>query len=185
MVRFEIVLAPDLPPCIAGPAHFQSAVLNLVINPRDAMLKGGALSVSTSAGTLTASDLTGNSDAKPGRFVSVCIRDTGVGMSADVLARVFEPFFTTRQAGGGTGPGLSQAYGFAGQSGGHIVRLSAPNVGTEALLWLPVAVAPAAAMDSMERRTDAAATLARPAIGGQVSIDSEPNSIGQHTGKSP
>jgi hypothetical protein len=106
MVRFEIVLAPDLPPCIAGPAHFQSAVLNLVINARDAMLKGGALSVSTSAGTLTASDLTGNSDAKPGRFVSVCIRDTGAGMSADVLARVFEPFFTTRQAGGGYRPRL-------------------------------------------------------------------------------
>ena len=138
MVRFEVVLAPDLPLCNADPAHFQSAVLNLVINARDAMPEGGVLSIATGEATLDATDLTGNPDASPGRFVRVSVRDSGCGMAAEVMARVFEPLFTTKGVGKGSGLGLSQVYGFARQSGGHIALVSAPDQGTEATLYLPV-----------------------------------------------
>ena len=136
-VRFEIVLAPHLPPCLADPAHFQSAVLNLVINARDAMPEGGTLSVTSGVASLAPADLAGNPDASPGQFVCVSVRDSGFGMSAEVLGRVFEPFFTTKDVGKGSGLGLSQVYGFARQSGGHIGLLSTPNLGTEATLFLP------------------------------------------------
>jgi signal transduction histidine kinase len=138
-IRSEFVLAPDLPLCLADPAYFQSAVLNLVINARDAMPEGGALSISTGMGTLGPVELVGNSDASPGRFVSVSVRDTGLGMTAEVMDRVFDPFFTTKEVGKGTGLGLSQVYGFVRQSGGHIGLISTPNEGTEAMMWLPVA----------------------------------------------
>ena len=137
-VQFEIVLAPLLPLCLADPAHFQSAVLNLVINARDAMPDGGVLFVSSGVATLGPEELAGNPDASPGRFVFVSVRDSGVGMTADVLSRVFEPFFTTKEVGKGSGLGLSQIYGFARQSGGHIGLISTPDKGTEATLWLPV-----------------------------------------------
>ena len=137
-VRFKIVLAPDLPLCLADPAHFQSAVLNLVINARDAMPDGGVLSVTSGAATLGPADLAANQDASPGRFVFVSVRDSGCGMTANLVAQVFEPFFTTKEVGKGSGLGLSQVYGFARQSGGHIGLVSTPNVGTEAILWLPV-----------------------------------------------
>ncbi|HEY1413689.1 MAG TPA: ATP-binding protein [Rhodopila sp.] len=136
--RFEIVLAPDLPPCQTDPAQFQSAVLNLVINARDAMPSGGVLTVTTGLMRLGAADLAGNPEASPGRFVSVSVRDTGAGMTAAVMARVFEPFFTTKDVGKGSGLGLPQVYGFVRQAGGHIALVSTPNEGTEVTLWLPV-----------------------------------------------
>lgn len=138
-VRFSLALAPDVPDCLTDPAHFQSAVLNLVINARDAMPDGGAVTVSTGSGDLDAVALRANTDAKPGRFVFVAVSDTGVGIEPDVLARVFEPFFTTKAAGKGTGLGLSQVFGFARQSGGHIELVSEAGRGTLARLWLPVA----------------------------------------------
>jgi signal transduction histidine kinase len=138
-VRFEIALAPDVPFCLADPALFQSAVLNLAINARDAMPEGGVLSVTSGVVTLTSADLVGNPDASPGRFVRVSVRDSGVGMTAEVLDRAFEPFFTTKGIGKGSGLGLSQVYAFARQSGGHIGLLSAPNLGTEVILYLPAA----------------------------------------------
>jgi signal transduction histidine kinase len=138
MVQFDMVLAPDLPACVADAAHFQSAVLNLVINARDAMPEGGVLSVCTGVATLGPVELGDNTDARPGGFVSVSVRDTGCGMSPDVLAKVFEPFFTTKEIGKGTGLGLPQVYGFARQSGGHVELVSTPNQGTVATLWLPV-----------------------------------------------
>ena len=146
-VQFEIALTPDLPPCLADPAHFQSAVLNLVINARDAMPVGGVLSVTSGVATLGPEDLAGNPDASPGRFVCVSVRDTGFGMTADVIARAFEPFFTTKELGKGSGLGLSQVYGFVRQSGGHIGLVSTPNVGTEVTLWFKCLVSPASPMD--------------------------------------
>ena len=130
---------PDLLVCEADPAHFQSAILNLVINARDAMPDGGAMTVSTGMDTLTPSDLAGNDDAQSGQFIFVSISDSGTGMTEETLARVCEPFFTTKEAGKGTGLGLSQVYGFARQSGGHLDLQSQVNVGTTATLWLPVA----------------------------------------------
>ena len=133
------MLASCLPPCRADPAHFQSAVLNLVINARDAMPRGGVLTVTTGIRTLGPADLASNPDARPGRFVSVSVRDTGLGMSAAVLARVFEPFFTTKEIGKGSGLGLPQVCRFVRQSGGHIrIGQRAERRHDEATLWLPV-----------------------------------------------
>jgi signal transduction histidine kinase len=140
-IRFEVALSPNLPMCLTDPTHLQSALLNLVINARDAMPNGGVLSVTTGMATLDAEDLKGNPDAKPGAFVRLTVRDTGLGMSAEVLARVFEPFYTTKEAGKGSGIGLSQVYGFIRQSGGHIRLISTPDLGTEAGLYLPVSPA--------------------------------------------
>jgi signal transduction histidine kinase len=156
MVQFDMVLEPHLPPCHADPAHFQSAVLNLVINARDAMPDGGVLTVATGVATLDSVALAGNPDATPGRFVSVSVRDTGLGMTPEVMARVFEPFFTTKEVGKGSGLGLSQVYGFARQSGGHIELVSTPNQGTQATLWLPVSTSDAAADDVAEKGLDMA-----------------------------
>lgn len=138
-VRFSIVPGADLPDCMADPAQLQSAVLNLVINARDAMPDGGILTVQTGVATLTEADLVGNTDAVPGMFAWVSVTDTGMGIPPDVLGRVFEPFFTTKEPGRGTGLGLSQVFGFVRQSGGHLVLRSVVGEGTVATIWLPVA----------------------------------------------
>jgi signal transduction histidine kinase len=139
-IRFEVAMAPDLPDCHADPAHFQSAILNIVINARDAMPNGGALSITTGETTLEAGDLLGNDDASPGQFVCISVQDNGSGMTKEVQARVFEPFFTTKELGKGSGLGLSQVYGFARQSGGHVTLRSTPGAGTCIMILLPAAV---------------------------------------------
>jgi signal transduction histidine kinase len=136
-IQFQALLAPGLPGCNVDPAHFQSAILNLVINARDAMPEGGQLSIITDVIMLTEEDLLANPDAKPGRFVSVAVQDSGSGMTAEVLAQVFEPFFTTKEIGKGSGLGLSQVYGFARQSRGHVHLRSKPAAGTCVTLCLP------------------------------------------------
>jgi signal transduction histidine kinase len=136
-ISVEIAVAPDLPDCYADPAHFQSAILNIVINARDAMPNGGTLSIITAEAHLDAGDLLGNDDASPGQFVSISVQDTGSGMTREVQARVFEPFFTTKEAGKGSGLGLSQVYGFARQSGGHVTLRSTPGAGTCITILLP------------------------------------------------
>jgi signal transduction histidine kinase len=141
-INLETCLAPDLPDCRTDPAQFQSAILNVVINARDAMPGSGRLSITTAETILEAEDLLGNEDARPGRFVSVSIQDDGSGMAPDILDRVFEPFFTTKDVGKGSGLGLSQVYGFARQSGGHVNLRTTPGVGTCVTILLP-AVDPA------------------------------------------
>jgi signal transduction histidine kinase len=138
-IDFRMEVPAPVPACEADPTHFQSAILNLVINARDAMPQGGTLTVRSGVETLDAAELAGNTDASPGRFVAVSVRDTGEGMTPEVLARVFEPFFTTKEVGKGSGLGLSQVYGFARQSGGHVRLISAPGQGTCATICLPVA----------------------------------------------
>jgi signal transduction histidine kinase len=137
-IDFHMKLRSPVPACEADPAHFQSAILNLAINARDAMPNGGTLSVSSGVETLEAADLAGNPEANPGRFVCVSVQDTGEGMTPDILARVFEPFFTTKELGKGSGLGLSQVYGFARQSRGHVRLASEPGKGTCATISLPV-----------------------------------------------
>jgi signal transduction histidine kinase len=136
-IQFAMQRDTPVPACRADPAHFQSAILNLVINARDAMPQGGTLRIATGVETLGAEDLIGNLDASPGRFVTVSVTDTGTGMTPEILARVFEPFFTTKDIGKGSGLGLSQVYGFARQSGGHLRLVSAPDQGTTATICLP------------------------------------------------
>ena len=138
-IRFQTFLAPDLPSCDADPAHFQSAILNLAINARDAMPVGGQLSITTGVTILGQEDLLANPDASPGRFVTVAVQDDGSGMTAEVLVRAFEPLFTTKEIGKGSGLGLSQVYGFIRQSRGHVHLRSELGSGTCVTLHLPVA----------------------------------------------
>ncbi len=134
----ELTLDPNLPACNADAAQLEAALLNLAINARDAMPKGGTLRITTRRAWLQEQALAGNSEAQPGPYVAIEVRDTGQGMSPDVRERAFEPFFTTKAPGQGTGLGLSQVFGFVRQIGGHVSIQSAPRRGTAVTLYLPL-----------------------------------------------
>ena len=127
--RLETRLAADLPGCAVEAAQFQSAVLNLVINARDASPAGGSVTVRTEAAGLAAAELPADGTAEPGWFVSVSVADTGAGMTEAVRLRAFEPFFTTKPPGKGSGLGLAQVVSFARAAGGHVTLQSAPEGG--------------------------------------------------------
>jgi signal transduction histidine kinase/ActR/RegA family two-component response regulator len=122
--------------CSADPAELESALLNLCINARDAMPSGGALSLEAEAVAL-AGKAARQLGLKPGTFVVFTVKDTGVGMSAEVMRRAIEPFFTTKSLAGGNGLGLSTVYGFAQQSGGCLAITSKLKRGTAVRLYLP------------------------------------------------
>ena len=119
------------------PHQFESALLNVAINARDAMPDGGTLTIGTRDVTLSASEVVGHEGAKPGDYVEITIADSGTGMDEATRMRAFEPFFTTKPPGKGTGLGMSQLYGFVRQSGGVIQLDSVPNQGTTVQLYLP------------------------------------------------
>jgi signal transduction histidine kinase len=120
------------------PNQLESALLNLVINARDAMPEGGKLVIATENCAFDAPRENSPMEAvRPGQYVTLCVSDTGSGMSASTRAKAFDPFFTTKPTGQGTGLGLSMIYGFAQQSGGHVSLHSEPDVGTEVCLYLP------------------------------------------------
>ncbi|MBV8338118.1 MAG: response regulator, partial [Alphaproteobacteria bacterium] len=116
-------------------AQFEAAVMNLVINSRDAMPNGGRIVVRAS--NLAAADLPGDVDLAPGDYVGLAVEDSGEGMTPEVAARALDPFFTTKEVGKGTGLGLSMVHGFAVQSGGGLRLESVPGVGTCVTLYLP------------------------------------------------
>ena len=136
-IRLERRLAEPLWPVHADVNQIESALLNLVINARDAMPDGGSVTVETANAVFSPGDLVNDPGVEPGDYAVLTVRDTGTGMPADVLARVFEPFFTTKPIGQGTGLGLSQLYGFARQSGGFVRIDSAVGLGTAVHLHLP------------------------------------------------
>ena len=129
------VSAPDAV-VFVDPSQFEAAVMNLVVNARDATPPGGSIRVETFRCSVTAGQV---EDLAADDYLCVAVHDTGEGMNADVAARVFEPFFTTKETGRGTGLGLSQAYGFARQSGGAIAIESAPGQGATVRIYLPFA----------------------------------------------
>jgi signal transduction histidine kinase len=133
----EFNFEPDLWPARIDTSQFEAAVLNLVVNARDAMPEGGRLEISTGNVVIDAAEARRSPDLTVGAYVLVCIADTGTGMDPDVAAHAFEPFFTTKEVGKGTGLGLSQVYGFIKQSGGHVVIDSSPGLGTTFRLYLP------------------------------------------------
>jgi PAS domain S-box-containing protein len=135
------------------PGQFEAAVMNLVVNARDATPPGGRISVETRRCSLKAGQV---EELEAGDYLCVAVHDTGAGMDADTAARVFEPFFTTKAPGKGTGLGLSQVYGFARQSGGGAAIDSAPGKGASVHLYLPLTDAPAA-----QDQADARPQLAR------------------------
>ncbi len=121
----------------ADPGQLENSVLNLVINARDAMPNGGVITLATRNATIDADRAQGEEGIAPGEYAVLEVKDTGVGMSAQVLKRVFEPFFTTKDVGKGSGLGLSMVYGFVKQSGGHVTITSVPNQGTTVHMYFP------------------------------------------------
>lgn len=134
-ILIDAMLAPDLWPANSDENQLESALLNLVINARDAMPDGGSLYIATANVHLQHPSEVG--ELAPGRYVSLSVIDSGFGMTRKVLAAAFEPFFTTKPIGQGTGLGLSMIYGFARQAGGHVQIRSEPGNGTEVTLYLP------------------------------------------------
>ncbi|HVZ80244.1 MAG TPA: PAS domain-containing protein [bacterium] len=143
----DIHVSTDLSPapvhCKADPGQMEQAILNLAVNARDAMPKGGGLYLSTSRVRLDEDHCRLYPGAVPGDHVLLTVRDTGTGMTPEVQARIFEPFFTTKEAGKGTGLGMAMVYGIVQQSGGHIAIDSIPGRGTSFLLYFPAAASSA------------------------------------------
>ncbi len=127
----------DLWTCRIDAPQFEAAILNLVVNARDAMPAGGRLEITTGNAVIDAATARRATELAAGDYVVVKVTDTGTGMDPDVAAHAFEPFFTTKEVGKGTGLGLSQVYGFIKQSGGHVTIDTEPGVGTTFRLYLP------------------------------------------------
>jgi signal transduction histidine kinase/ActR/RegA family two-component response regulator len=169
-IALEIVGAGGLWPTLVDPNQLENALLNLCINARDAMPDGGRITIETGNKWL---DKRGaeERDLSPGQFVTLCVTDTGSGMSPEIAARAFDPFFTTKPLGQGTGLGLSMIYGFARQSGGQVRIYSEPGEGTMVCLYLPRH----SAVPEQPETAGKAAALPRAAPGESVLIvDDEP-----------
>lgn len=154
-IVLETVLAPGLWPILADSSQLENALLNLAANARDAMPEGGRIRIETANVVLDAGSALREPELAPGHYVLINVTDTGVGMTDDIVSKVFEPFFTTKPKGAGTGLGLSQVFGFAKQSGGHVRIVSTPGEGTQVRLFFP-------------RDASAAGEEIRPALAGPV-----------------
>jgi CheY-like chemotaxis protein len=154
-IALSTSLARDVWPTRADPSQFQSAIVNMAVNARDAMPYGGRLVVETRNIELDADDADLLPDLKSGQYVQLSISDTGAGMPPEIRDRVFEPFFTTKGKGRGTGLGLAMIYGFVKQSGGHVTIYSEVGQGTTINLYFPrTEDAPAASTHEGGRRLD-------------------------------
>jgi PAS domain S-box-containing protein len=160
-VHLETLLKHGIPKALVDPNQLTTALLNLALNSRDAMPKGGSLIIETSHVHLDEAYAGANSDVQSGPYVLIAVSDTGSGIPADIQEKVFEPFFTTKDVGRGTGLGLSMVYGFVKQSGGHIKIYSEAGHGTTIKVYLPIA-------DGQETSLENAS--AAPPVGGTETI---------------
>jgi PAS domain S-box-containing protein len=135
-ITLEVVTAPGLWAALIDASQLESALLNLCINARDAMPNGGRITIETANKWLD-DRAARDRDLPPGQYLSLCVTDTGTGMTPDVIARAFDPFFTTKPISQGTGLGLSMVYGFARQSGGQVRIYSEVGQGTTMCLYFP------------------------------------------------
>ena len=136
-IALSTVLAPGVWSARIDPGQAESAIVNLALNARDAMPRGGKLLIETQNMRYESAAIGSDFDLPAGDYVQIVVTDTGTGMSREVRERAIEPFFTTKPRGRGTGLGLSMVYGFARQSGGNIEILSAPGEGTTIRIYLP------------------------------------------------
>ncbi|WP_044540509.1 ATP-binding protein [Bradyrhizobium sp. LTSP885] len=146
--------APGLPRALVDSNQLVTAIINLALNARDAVRKGGTLRIETCAAELKPADVHGHDGLVAGDYVAITLIDNGEGIAEADLAKVFEPFFTTKQVGKGTGLGLSMVYGFVKQSNGHIVLDSEVGRGTRVMLYLPRAAVTSQAGIAQPRQPD-------------------------------
>lgn len=160
-VEIESVFEDETCPAIVDPNQLATAILNLALNARDAMPDGGKLIIETGSVMLDDKYARMHSDVRPGRYAMIAVSDTGAGIPAAMLDKVFNPFFTSKGPGKGTGLGLSMVYGFIKQSAGHIMIYSEEGHGTTIKMYLPPATG---ALPAIE------ATLAPAVEGGHETI---------------
>ncbi len=135
-IELALFLEPRLRHIKADPGQIEQVLVNLVVNARDAMPRGGRLTIQTAGVDLTCASAR-HPDLKPGTYVMLSVKDTGHGMDAETLSHVFEPFFSTKEINKGTGLGLSTVYGIVQQSGGTIAVTSVPEQGTSVAIYFP------------------------------------------------
>ncbi|MGO8881211.1 MAG: ATP-binding protein, partial [Desulfomonilaceae bacterium] len=141
MIKIELKLDDRLSPVNADPTHMDQVLMNLAVNARDAMPDGGVLTFETSNVFLDEEFARVHVGAKPGAYVLMSVSDTGHGMDKETLGRMFEPFYTTKEVGKGTGLGLAMVYGVVTQHDGQVRCYSEPGHGTTFRIYLPALVA--------------------------------------------
>lgn len=153
-IELRYSLAQDVPSALVDPGQIEQVLLNLAINARDAMAGGGVIEILTDAADLALEQIPAGSEAEPGRYCRLTVKDDGCGMPPGVLARIFEPFYTTKGEGQGTGLGLSTVYGIVRQHGGHVSVESRPGQGSRFDVYLPLAIALAPAPPPQKARVE-------------------------------
>ena len=148
----EVVPGPALNMVMADPSRIEQILMNLAVNARDAMPQGGSLRIATANSVLDAEFTRRNRGSRPGPYVAVAVSDTGCGMTAEVLSHLFEPFYTTKPAGRGTGLGLATVYDIVTSSGGCLTVQSQQDVGTTVTIYWPSVEAAVAATRPERRR---------------------------------
>ncbi|MFO1188342.1 MAG: ATP-binding protein [Alphaproteobacteria bacterium] len=174
--QIKLVVDCDRPlrPCFADPGQVESAIINLAINARDAMPKGGTLTISARNVELDTDDLARRRNVAKGAYVMLAVTDTGTGMAPDVLARAVEPFFTTKDTGKGSGLGLSMVYGLATQSRGFFDLRSEPGHGTTVEIGFPVAASGAPAWPAQAPPASTPAPAPRGGSGPVLLVEDNP-----------